>query len=61
VFAGGYSRDDLDRMHRQLSELIQDGRLRNAITATIAFGELPRALQELADNRVIGKLVLDVT
>jgi NADPH2:quinone reductase len=60
VFAGGYSRADLDRMHQQLSDLIADGRLRNAVTATVAFGDLRRAVQSLADNAVIGKLVLDV-
>ena len=61
VFAGGYSRQDLDRMHSQLSGLIQDGRLRNAVTATIPFDQLPQALQSLADNKVIGKLVLQVS
>ena len=61
VFAGGYSRQDLDRMHRQLSDLIGDGRLRNAVTATIPFDQLPRALQDLADNTVVGKLVLHVS
>jgi NADPH2:quinone reductase len=61
VIAGGYSRQDLERIHRQLSELIQDGRLRNAVTATIPFDQLPQGLQSLADNKVIGKLVLDAT
>jgi NADPH2:quinone reductase len=61
VIAGGYSRQDLERIHRQLSELIQDGRLRNAVTATIPFDQLPQGLQGLADNKVIGKLVLDAT
>jgi NADPH:quinone reductase-like Zn-dependent oxidoreductase len=61
VFAGGYSRQDLDRMHGQLSELIRDGRLQDAVTATIPFDQLPRALQNLADNSVVGKLVLDVS
>jgi NADPH2:quinone reductase len=61
VFAGGYSRQDLDRMHGQLSELIRDGRLHDAVTATIPFDQLPQALQNLADNAVVGKLVLDVS
>jgi NADPH:quinone reductase len=60
VFAGGYSRQDLDRMHRQLSDLISAGKLRNAVTATIPFDQLPRSLQSLADNTVVGKLVLEV-
>jgi NADPH2:quinone reductase len=61
VFAGGYSREDLEGMHRRLSELIRDGLLRNAVTATIPFDQLPRALQDLADNTVVGKLVLAVS
>ena len=61
VFAGGYSRQDLERIHRELAALIRDGRLRNAVTAIVPFDQLPRALQDLADNTVVGKLVLEVT
>jgi len=41
-----------------LSRLIAEGRLRNAITATPTFDELPNALQRLADRSTIGKLVM---
>jgi NADPH2:quinone reductase len=58
VFAGGYSRAELDSIHARLSELIGDGRLRNAVTAEIPFHELPAALQRMADRQVIGKLVM---
>ena len=58
VFAGGYSRPELDGIHARLGELIGDGRLRNAVTAEIPFDELPAALQRMADRRVIGKLVM---
>ena len=51
---------DLERIHAQLSELVGQGLLRNAVTATFAFDELPRALQGLADHAVVGKRVLDV-
>jgi NADPH:quinone reductase len=58
VFAGGQSAAELDEIHRALSRLIAEGKLRNAITATPAFDELPDALQRLADRSTIGKLVL---
>ena len=58
VFAGGQTPAELDEIHRSLSRLIAEGRLRNAVTATPAFAELPDALQRLADRRVVGKLVM---
>ena len=59
VFAGGYSRGELEAVHAKLSELLSAGRLRCAVTEHVAFDELPRALQRLANREVIGKLVLD--
>ena len=58
VFAGGYAREELDAIHAQLSSLVADGRLRNAVTAEIPFAELPAALQRVADRAVVGKLVM---
>jgi NADPH2:quinone reductase len=58
VFAGGYSRPELDDIHAKLAGLVRDGRLRNAVTAEVPFAELPQALQRLADRSVVGKLVL---
>ena len=58
VFAGGYSRDELDAIHSELSNLVSSGRLLNAITTQVPFADLPSALQRLADRSVIGKLVL---
>lgn len=58
VFAGGYSRTELDEMHAQLSKLIADGRLHNAVTAEVPFDELAAALQRMADREVVGKLVM---
>jgi NADPH2:quinone reductase len=58
VFAGGYTRTELDAMHVELSALTADGRLRNAVTATVPFDELPAALRRMADRAVVGKLVL---
>jgi NADPH2:quinone reductase len=58
VFAGGYSRVELDDIHARLTALVRDGRLRNAVTAEVPFAELPQALQRMADRGVVGKLVM---
>jgi NADPH:quinone reductase len=58
VFAGGYSREELDTIHARLADLVRDGRLRNAVRAEIPFAELPAALQRMADRAVVGKLVM---
>jgi len=58
VFAGGQSPAELDQIHSALSRLVAEGTLRNAVTATPTFDELPSALQRLADRGVIGKLVM---
>jgi NADPH2:quinone reductase len=58
VFAGGYSRDELDDIHAHLATLVRDGRLRNAVTDQVSFDELPQALQRMADRGVVGKLVM---
>jgi NADPH:quinone reductase len=58
VFAGGYSRLQLDEMHARLSALVADGSLRNAVTDEVAFDELPQALQRMADRGSFGKLVM---
>jgi NADPH:quinone reductase len=59
VFAGGYLRSELEAVHSQLSELVSTRQLCNAVTESVAFDELPQALQRLANREVIGKLVLD--
>ena len=58
VFAGGYSRAELDDIHANLSGLVADGLLRNAVTDEIPFDDLPTALQLMADGGVVGKRVL---
>ena len=60
VFAGGYTREELDRVHAGLAGLVADGRLRNAVTAEVPFDDLPNALQRMADRGVVGKLVMVV-
>jgi NADPH:quinone reductase len=58
VIAGGQTAEELAHVHAELSALIADGRLRNAVTSTVAFADLPSALQQIADRSVIGKLVV---
>jgi len=58
VFAGGYSRVELDEIHASLAGLVHDGRLKSAVTAEVPFDALPAALQRMADRGVVGKLVM---
>jgi NADPH:quinone reductase len=58
VYAGGQSAAELDEIHLALSRLVAEGRLRNAVTATPTFDELPNAVQRLADRSTIGKMVM---
>jgi NADPH2:quinone reductase len=58
VFAGGYSRAELDDIHAQLDALVAEGQLHNAVRAEVPFADLPAALQRMADRAVIGKLVM---
>ena len=58
VFAGRHSAVEIEAIHAELSGLVADGRLRNAVTAIPSFAELPAALQRQAERAVVGKLVL---
>jgi NADPH2:quinone reductase len=58
VFAGGYTRDELDAIHASLAGLVADGRLRNAVTGEVPFSDLPTELQRMADRGVVGKRVM---
>ncbi len=58
VFAGGYTRAELDRIHEELGILVADGVLRNAVRAEVSFAELPAALQRIGDRAVVGKMVM---
>ncbi|WTW99632.1 NADPH:quinone oxidoreductase family protein [Streptomycetaceae bacterium NBC_01309] len=61
VFAGGYSRAELESVHGELSALVGVGKVRSAVTGTVPFDELPAGLQRVADRGVVGKLVLGGT
>ena len=56
----GTSLADLDRMHQRLSDLIADSPCRRGHRHGCLRRSVPPAVQSLANNAVIGKLVLDV-
>jgi NADPH:quinone reductase len=58
VYAGGYTRAELDHIHAELSALVSGGQLASPVTEEVAFLDLPSALQRMADRAVVGKLVL---
>jgi NADPH2:quinone reductase len=58
VFAGGYGRDELDAIYANLAGLVDQGKLRNAVTAQIPFEELNDALTRMTQGGIIGKWVL---
>ncbi|MGW0661520.1 NADPH:quinone oxidoreductase family protein [Streptodolium elevatio] len=61
VFAGGYTRAELEAVHGELSALLGAGKLRSAVTGTVPFDDLPDGLRRVADRGVVGKLVLGGT
>jgi NADPH2:quinone reductase len=58
VFAGGYSRDELDAIHANLTGLVNGGQLRNAVTEQIPFDDLKSALHRMTQGENVGKWVL---
>ncbi len=58
VLAAGYTREQLDHVHARLGELVSRGALRTTVTERVAFGDLPGALQRVADRTVVGKVVM---
>jgi len=58
VYAGGYTRAEMEVVHQGLSELVTSRALHNAVTAEIPFEALDHALQRLADRTLVGKAVL---
>jgi len=57
VYAGGYSREELDHIHAELSALVRGGHLASPVTE-VPFADLPAALERMAARAVVGKLVL---
>lgn len=59
VYAGGYSRPELDEILVNLTGLLDLGHLRRTVER-IDFAQLPEAVQRLADRQAVGKLALVV-
>lgn len=61
VFAGAYSRSESVAMVAELLDLAHAGVLSAFPTSTVAFDQLPSALEELAAGRAVGRTVLRVS
>jgi NADPH2:quinone reductase len=58
VYAGSYTRAQNEADHEALLALVEAGKLGTAVTKTVPFDELPAALDEVAQGKVVGKTVL---
>jgi NADPH2:quinone reductase len=57
VYVGAYSRIEHEADHGAMLNLFERGRLHSVVTSTVAFDEIPAALEVLARGEVIGKTV----
>ncbi len=55
------SHADGERVHARILELILDGSLRPVVGSAVAFDDLPRALQSMADRQTTGRNVVVVS
>jgi NADPH:quinone reductase len=56
VLAALYDKDFLDRTHEELLKLYAEGKIRPT-TQKVSFDDIPTALTDLADRKVIGRVV----
>jgi NADPH:quinone reductase len=56
VLAALYDKDFLDRTHEELLKLYAEGKIRPT-TQKVSFEDIPTALTDLADRKVIGRVV----
>jgi D-arabinose 1-dehydrogenase-like Zn-dependent alcohol dehydrogenase len=56
VLAALYDKDFLDRTHEELLKLYAEGKIRPR-KQEISFEDIPTALTDLADRKVIGRVV----
>ncbi len=52
------SHADGERVHARILELVLNGSLRPVVGSEVAFGDLPRALQAMADRETMGRNVV---
>ena len=61
VFWGGWvaaNPNYIGETHAALMSMFNQGRIKPRVAATYAFAELPRALRDLADRKILGKTVV---
>jgi NADPH2:quinone reductase len=56
VLAAMYDKDFLDRTHQELLKLYAEVKIR-PVTRSVEFDDIPSALTDLADRKVIGRVV----
>jgi D-arabinose 1-dehydrogenase-like Zn-dependent alcohol dehydrogenase len=56
VLAALYDKDFLDRTHQELLKLYAERKIR-PVSRSVAFTDIPSALADLADRKVIGRVV----
>ena len=54
------AQEDLGRLCDELLALVAAGRLRDGVTRTLAFEDLPHGLHDLRESRARGKIVCTV-
>jgi NADPH2:quinone reductase len=52
------SRADGERIHALILDLVRDGRVQPVVGAEVGFGDLPAALQSMANRQTIGRSVV---
>ncbi len=57
TIAGGFDREYMMSMHRELLQLHAQGRIRVAIDRKVGFADIGEGLQALADRKVKGRVV----
>jgi D-arabinose 1-dehydrogenase-like Zn-dependent alcohol dehydrogenase len=57
VIAGGFERDYMLSMHKELLGLYSSGKIKVAIDSKIGFAGIRDSLQALADRKVLGRVV----
>lgn len=57
AYVGAYDHDFLAQAHEELLKLYTEGRIRPLVRREISFEEIPRALDDLANRRAVGRVV----
>lgn len=58
VYVGAYSKPYTSEVHHALMSLWRERKIRSVVSRTIAFDEVPQALEDIATRRATGKIVV---